>query len=137
MTQYEVDLPIACVEGWSQTAHWKGVRLRDLVNTVKAPKSASVRATSLEKGSIYAVTELEPNFVQDDLTLVALEVDGKTLDINHGYPARLIAPARPGVLQTKWLSTHMATNYMHARPLCIRSDDRRTSFVGKISPGAL
>jgi DMSO/TMAO reductase YedYZ molybdopterin-dependent catalytic subunit len=43
--------------------------------------------------------------VQDDLTLVALEVDGKTLDINHGYPARLIAPARPGVLQTKWLST--------------------------------
>jgi DMSO/TMAO reductase YedYZ molybdopterin-dependent catalytic subunit len=64
-----------------------------------------VRATSLEKGSIYAVTELEPNFVQDDLTLVALEVDGKTLDINHGYPARLIAPARPGVLQTKWLST--------------------------------
>jgi hypothetical protein len=105
MTQYEVDLPIACVEGWSQTAHWKGVRLRDLVNTVKAPKSASVRATSLEKGSIYAVTELEPNFVQDDLTLVALEVDGKTLDINHGYPARLIAPARPGVLQTKWLST--------------------------------
>ncbi|MBU2076234.1 MAG: molybdopterin-dependent oxidoreductase, partial [Actinobacteria bacterium] len=22
----------------------------------------------------------------------------------HGYPARLIAPNRPGVLQTKWLS---------------------------------
>jgi Oxidoreductase molybdopterin binding domain len=104
MTQYQVDLPIACVEGWSQMAHWKGVRLRDLVESVEGSRGASVRATSLEQGSIYAVTELEPNFVQDDLTLIALEVDGAKLDIDHGYPARLIAPARPGVLQTKWLS---------------------------------
>jgi hypothetical protein len=104
MTQYEVDLPIACVEGWSQTAHWKGVRLRDLVESVDGSRRASVRATSLEQGSIYAVTELENNFVQDELTLIALELDGAALDIDHGYPARLIAPARPGVLQTKWLS---------------------------------
>ena len=104
MTQYEVDLPIACVEGWSQTARWTGVRLRDLVDSVRGSHSASVRATSLEQGSIYAVTELEPNFVRDALTLIALRLDGETLDIDHGYPARLIAPARPGVLQTKWLS---------------------------------
>jgi hypothetical protein len=104
MTQYQVDLPIACVEGWSQMAHWKGVRLSELVDSVQGSRNASVRATSLEQNSIYAVTELEPNFVRDDLTLIALEVDGKVLDINHGYPARLIAPARPGVLQTKWLS---------------------------------
>ncbi|MBC7403690.1 MAG: molybdopterin-dependent oxidoreductase, partial [Microbacteriaceae bacterium] len=25
-------------------------------------------------------------------------------DIDHGFPARMIAPGRPGVLQTKWLS---------------------------------
>ena len=28
---------------------------------------------------------------------------GEVLDIDHGYPARIIAPGRPGVLQTKWL----------------------------------
>jgi hypothetical protein len=105
MTQYQVDLPIACVEGWSQMAHWTGVRLRDLVERVEGSHGASVRATSLEQGSIYAVTELEANFVRDELTLIALELDGEKLDIDHGYPARLIAPARPGVLQTKWLST--------------------------------
>ena len=38
-------------------------------------------------------------------TLVALELNGEPLDIDHGYPARMIAPGRPGVLQTKWLST--------------------------------
>ena len=43
-------------------------------------------------------------FAQDDLTLVALEVNGKPLDLDHGFPARMIAPGRPGVLQTKWLS---------------------------------
>ncbi|HEY1532014.1 MAG TPA: molybdopterin-dependent oxidoreductase [Galbitalea sp.] len=104
LPQYEVDLPIACVEGWSQMAHWKGPRLRDLMDSVHSSRGATVQATSLEQGSQYAVSKLEPNFVRDELTLIALELNGEPLDIDHGYPARLIAPARPGVLQTKWLS---------------------------------
>ena len=105
MRQYEVVLPIACVEGWSQYASWKGPRLSELVDSVGAKKGAKVRIQSLEKNSIYATTTMEPEFVRDDLTLVALELDGAVLDIDHGYPARMIAPARPGVLQTKWLSS--------------------------------
>jgi len=105
MPQHDVVLPIACVEGWSQYANWRGVRMKDLVALVSAPELASVRITSLQQNSIYAVTEMQPEFVQDDLTLVALQLEGETLDLDHGYPARIIAPARPGVLQTKWLST--------------------------------
>lgn len=105
LPQHEVELPIACVEGWSQYATWKGPRLSDLVDTVNAPASATVKITSLEENSSYAVTRMQPNFVRDELTLVALELNGETLDIDHGYPARVIAPARPGVLQTKWLSS--------------------------------
>lgn len=105
LTQYEVVLPIACVEGWSQTATWRGVRLADLVDSVGAPAGASIRARSLEQNSSYAVMDMGPEYVRDDLTLVALELNGDTLDIDHGFPARMIAPGRPGVLQTKWLST--------------------------------
>ena len=47
---------------------------------------------------------MQPEFARDPLTLVALELNGEELDIDHGYPARIIAPGRPGVLQTKWLS---------------------------------
>ena len=101
--QREVELPIACVEGWSQSAVWRGVRLRDLAAAVGAASGAAIRATSLEQNSRYAVSTLPSNFADDDLTLIALEVNGAVLDIDHGYPARLIAPARPGVLQTKWL----------------------------------
>ncbi|CAN5182239.1 molybdopterin-dependent oxidoreductase [soil metagenome] len=105
LPQHEAELPIACVEGWSQYATWRGPRLRDLVDIVGAPASATVRITSLEQGSSYAVTRMQPNFVRDELTLVALELNGEVLDIDHGYPARIISPARPGVLQTKWLSS--------------------------------
>ena len=106
LPQYEVELPIACVEGWSQYATWKGPRLREIVELVGGdPRAATVRIQSLEEGSIYATTHMQPEFVRDELTLVALDLNGETLDIDHGYPARIIAPARPGVLQTKWLST--------------------------------
>jgi hypothetical protein len=104
MKQYVVELPIACVEGWSQTATWKGVRVGDLVDSVGASGGISVRATSLEENSSYAVMRMGPEYVRDDLTLVALELNGEVLDLDHGYPARMIAPGRPGVLQTKWLS---------------------------------
>ena len=104
LPRHEVWLPIACVEGWSQYATWRGPRLRDLMDSVGALADATVRITSLQQGSSYAVTTMPPEFVRDELTLVALELNGETLDIDHGYPARIIAPARPGVLQTKWLS---------------------------------
>ena len=45
----------------------------------------------------------------DHDTLLALRVDGEVLAVDHGYPIRLIAPNRPGVLQTKWVGTiHVA-----------------------------
>jgi hypothetical protein len=105
LPQHTVDLPIACVEGWSQTATWRGPRLRDLLDSVGADPGSRIRLTSLEQKSSYAVTEMGPEYARDELTLVALELGGQPLDIDHGYPARMIAPGRPGVMQTKWLSS--------------------------------
>ncbi|MET0989293.1 MAG: molybdopterin-dependent oxidoreductase [Glaciihabitans sp.] len=105
LPQHRVDLPIACVEGWSQTASWRGPRLVDLLDSVGADPGARIRLTSLEQKSSYAITEMGSEYARDELTLVALELNGETLDIDHGYPARMIAPGRPGVMQTKWLTT--------------------------------
>ncbi len=99
----EVALPIACVEGWSQMADWRGVRLRDLLRAVQAEPGSQVRVTSLERRGGYRVTEMGPEYAEDPSTLVALELNGATLDLDHGFPARIIAPGRPGVLQTKWI----------------------------------
>ncbi len=97
------DLPIACVEGWSQMASWRGVRMRDLLASVQADPASPLRITSLERSGGYRVTEMGPEYAADPTTLVALELNGQTLDLDHGFPARVIAPGRPGVLQTKWI----------------------------------
>ncbi|GAA4838509.1 molybdopterin-dependent oxidoreductase [Luteimicrobium xylanilyticum] len=104
LPQTEVELPIACVEGWTTFARWRGVRVADLLALVDAPSGTGARVTSLEPSGPYRTSDLEPAFAHHPRTLVALELGGEPLDLDHGYPARLIAPARPGVLQTKWLT---------------------------------
>ena len=97
------DLPISCVEGWSQMASWRGVPMRDLLASVQADPASPLRITSLEQSGGYRVTEMGAEYAADPTTLLALEVNGETLDLDHGFPARVIAPGRPGVLQTKWI----------------------------------
>lgn len=97
-------LPIACVEGWSADADWTGVVLAELLTTVGAAPDSDVRMISLEPPGPYSRTVLPARHARDGKTLIALRVNGQSLDLDHGYPCRLIAPSRPGVLQTKWLS---------------------------------
>lgn len=96
-------LPIACVEGWSKDADWTGVRISDLLELCGAPKDAGLRVTSLEKNGPYGVTVIEAEYARDPLALLAIKVNGEPLALDHGYPARIIVPNRPGVLQTKWV----------------------------------
>jgi len=62
-----------------------------------------VRVVSMEKAGFYATSELPAEFAADPLTLLALRLNGDELALDHGFPARIIAPNRPGVLQTKWV----------------------------------
>ena len=103
MPQADVVLPIACVEGWSQSAAWRGVRLADLLAEAGAEPTGPLVFTSLQARGSFARTEMPPEYARDPLTLIALELNGSTLHVDHGYPARVIAPGRPGVMQTKWL----------------------------------
>ena len=104
MPQSTRQLPIACVEGWSANAEWTGIVLAELMAVVGAPPDSDVRMISLEPPGPYSRTTLPASHARDSATLIALKLNGEVLDLDHGYPCRLIAPTRPGVLQTKWLS---------------------------------
>jgi DMSO/TMAO reductase YedYZ molybdopterin-dependent catalytic subunit len=104
MPQHVVRLPISCVEGWSAEATWAGVRLRDVLHAAGAGSGARARVESLEAGGLYRTSHVDPPHWHDELTLLALDLNGEPLDLDHGYPCRLIAPDRPGVLQTKWIA---------------------------------
>ena len=74
-------------------------------STWSAPRAAATCGSRRSRPSApSADTVLPANFADDDRTLLALALDGEPLAIDHGYPCRLIAPNRPGVLQTKWVS---------------------------------
>ena len=103
MTLHTHDLPIACVEGWSTTQTWTGVRLSDLADLVDAPPDAVAYVTSLQPAGVLRQAALTPGQVRDDRSLLALRVNGRDLPMDHGYPARIIVPALPGVHNTKWV----------------------------------
>jgi hypothetical protein len=108
MELHEHEIPIACVEGWSANASWRGVRLRDLLAAAGIDEPREVDVVSLQEesapGRRYGTSTVSKDLSKQDATLLALEVNGEPLHLDHGFPLRLIAPARPGVNQTKWLS---------------------------------
>jgi len=97
-------LPITCVEGWSASASWTGVRLGDLLEEAGLPRDTEVTVESLQERGLYRVSTVAPPHASSPRTLLATGINGSPLDPDHGYPVRLIAPNRPGVLQTKWVS---------------------------------
>ena len=98
-------LPIACVEGWSTVQTWTGVRLVDLARLASVDHAVDVEVESLEKpGQPFRSATLASNQAGDPQTLLALCVNGEDISLDHGYPARMIVPAAPGVHCTKWVS---------------------------------
>ncbi|MFJ8536003.1 molybdopterin-dependent oxidoreductase [Streptomyces sp. NPDC093591] len=99
-------LPIACVEGWSTSDQWwRGVRLRDLAALVGHDGDPpDVLVESLQRRGAFRRAALRANQVDDPRSLLALFVNGEDLTPDHGYPARIIVPAAPGVLNTKWVA---------------------------------
>jgi DMSO/TMAO reductase YedYZ molybdopterin-dependent catalytic subunit len=99
----EADLPIACVEGWSVGARWRGVPVRVLLAEAGARPFTQVVVRSLQRRGPYAGSVLNHPHAMDPDTLLALDLNGAPLHLDHGFPVRLIAPNNPGVMQTKWV----------------------------------
>lgn len=109
MPRHVVRLPITCVEGWSAEATWAGVRLRDVLAAAGVAHDARVRVESLQRSGLYRASDVDPPHWHDEATLLALDVNGEPLGLDHGFPCRLIAPDRPGVMQTKWVAALVVT----------------------------
>ncbi len=94
-------LPVSCVEGWSVGAHWRGLSLLEVVQEAGGTADSRVQLVSLEAEGGFNHSFVEGP--QLAAALLATHLNGERLDLDHGYPLRLIAPNRAGVLNTKWL----------------------------------
>lgn len=105
LPQHTARLPIACVEGWSTTEKWTGVPLRDLARLAGVPSPTSAFVRSVERRGAFNRASLQRNQVLHPDALLALKVNGVDLSPDHGFPARIIVPALPGVHNTKWVGS--------------------------------
>jgi DMSO/TMAO reductase YedYZ molybdopterin-dependent catalytic subunit len=104
MPQHTASLAINCVEGWSSGNQvWTGVRLRDLARLAGADSPGNVYVQSLQDHAGHAI--LSEGQVMNPDSLLAFRVNGVDLSLDHGYPARVILPASPGVHNIKWVTT--------------------------------
>ena len=104
MPQHTASLAINCVEGWSTGNQvWTGVRLRDLARLAGAEPPGNVYVQSLQTRGGHAI--LSQGQVMNPDSLLAFRVNGAELSLDHGYPARVILPASPGVHNIKWVAT--------------------------------
>jgi DMSO/TMAO reductase YedYZ molybdopterin-dependent catalytic subunit len=95
--------PLSCVEGWSVSAHWAGPTLLDLVRRAGGNGDSHVHVQSIEANGIYNQSDVFGPQLSE--AILATHLNGERLTLDHGYPIRLIAPNRAGVLNTKWLKT--------------------------------
>lgn len=91
-----------CVTGWSRLGvTLRGVPLALLLERARPlPRSCFVRfeAASARRHD----TSLALDFARADVWLVH-EIDGRPLDVEHGFPLRTVAPARYFYKSLKWL----------------------------------
>jgi DMSO/TMAO reductase YedYZ molybdopterin-dependent catalytic subunit len=105
LPQHTARLPIACVEGWTTTQTWTGVRLSELAARAGVPAAGSAFVRSLQPAGVLSKASLSGDAIAADDAMLALRVNGADLPLDHGYPARIIVPALPGVHNTKWVAS--------------------------------
>ena len=105
MESFEVTRTLKCIGdpiGTEQmsNAHWKGVRLRDLLEKVEPKPEAKVVVFRCAD-SYHTAIPLEDAMHEE--TLLAYEMNGVPLPTEHGFPIRLLNPGHYGTKNPKWI----------------------------------
>lgn len=102
-----------CMQGWSATSRWSGVRLSDLLE-VLGPKPKDANYVMVESYGLaqkmydnrprepfYAVYDLATAYEDD--TILALERNGHPIEHYLGAPARMRVESNHGYKHVKWV----------------------------------
>lgn len=109
----EMTTQFKCIEGWSTIVHWAGVRFSDFA-AAYVPKNRDGSKGDVVNNPeqlmryVYLETPDQKYFVGWDIqsilhpqTLLAYEMNGEPLRIEHGAPLRIASPTKYGIKQIK------------------------------------
>ncbi|MBC5816171.1 MAG: molybdopterin-dependent oxidoreductase [Candidatus Eremiobacteraeota bacterium] len=96
-----------CVEGWSAIGKWRGVRLSDLLDAV-GPRSDAryvvFHCMDVSPDNVPYYESLDLQQAHHPQALMALDLNGRALDPDHGAPVRLRVPTQLGYKSAKWVN---------------------------------
>ena len=109
----EMTTQLKCIEGWSTIVSWAGVRFSDfaaayLPQTINGSQPDILGRPDQLVPYVYITTPDEKYYVGWDMpsilhpqTLLAYEMNGAPLTLEHGAPLRIASPTKYGIKQIK------------------------------------
>ena len=96
-----VETDIHCVTRWTKLdTTWEGVPIQHVLELAQLRPEVSHVVAHSEQGS---TANLPLSILDDDDVLLADTFDGQPLELEHGYPLRLLVPKRYFWKSAKWL----------------------------------
>ena len=89
-----------CVEGWSFTAKWTGVKMADLFAETGAVENATTVIFYSADG--YS-TSLDMDYLLENDIILAYKLNDVTLPPERGFPLQLVAESKYGYKWAKWI----------------------------------
>ncbi|MFZ2499322.1 molybdopterin-dependent oxidoreductase [Methanosarcina sp.] len=89
-----------CVEGWSFTAKWTGVKMADLIAETGAGENATTVVFYSADG--YS-TSLDMDYLLENEIILAYKLNDVTLPPERGFPLQLVAESKYGYKWAKWI----------------------------------
>jgi len=99
---YQKVVTLHCVEGWSVTILWEGIRMEDLLSTVDIDPAATTVIFYAADG--YS-TALPLDYLYEQDILLAYNMNNVTLPAERGFPFQLVAESKWGYKWIKWITS--------------------------------
>ena len=101
MPSFQKVTTLNCVEGWSKTYLWQGVRLKDLL--AKAGYDSSAKVVIFSSADGYT-TSLPLDYIVNRDILLAYRMNGIVMPPERGFPFQVVAEDRFGYKWAKWVT---------------------------------
>jgi len=98
LPRIEMTTELKCIEGWSIIVNWVGARFSDFVSAYQPQFTKYVGIVTPDEG--YYVGWDMPSILHPQ-TLLAYEMNGAPLTMEHGAPLRLVSTVKYGIKQIK------------------------------------
>ncbi len=110
LERHEMIIEHKCIEGWSQITTWAGARFSDFAELYADRGAADYNFVSLVTPDREYYVGLDMETALHEQTLLAYDMHGGELDLDHGAPLRLATPLKYDIKHLKRVGSIQFTN---------------------------